>query len=112
MLGTLPLFPLLTTAAGATSGPARGASRLSEAQVLLGVLGVVILLLAGLAVLTVVRRMGRRTLGEASQPTGRIRRVPRSPWSEAGKRARPVDEEGNLPDDDEPRDKDDLEETH
>lgn len=103
MLGSLQLIPAAL--------PADAPSKLSQAQLLLAVIGIVIVLLGALAVLTLVRRLGRRTLAETTAKS-KVRRIPRSPWSEAGKRARPVDQHGNLPDDDEPRDKDDLEETH
>lgn len=91
-------------------------SKVGQARVLVAILGIVIILLAALAVLTLVRRLGRRATGDlplaGSSATSRPRRIPRSAWAEAGKRARPVDELGNLPDDDAPREKDDLEETH
>lgn len=103
MTGTPPLIPAFL----AQNDPAR----LGEARVLMAILGIVIVLLAALLLLTVIRRVGRPAT-DGPRTDGRSRRVPRSPWAEAGKRARPVDAQGNLPDDDEPRDRDDLEETH
>lgn len=81
----------------AQSGAAQPASRAFQAWVLLGVLTLVVVALAGLAILTLVRRLALRNLERSRLDAAKPKRIPRSAWVEAGRRATPIpaDAEGN-----------------
>lgn len=70
---------------------APASQRLSQAWLLAGVLVLLVAILGGLAVLTVVRRMALRDVNHRDRGVAKSKRVPRSAWSEAGRRAVPIE---------------------
>ncbi len=86
----------------AQSGAAPAANRALQAWVLLGVLTLVVVALAGLAILTIVRRLALRDLERSKLKAAGPRRIPRSAWVEAGRRATPIpaDAAGDINTDD------------
>jgi len=78
----------------AQSGAAPAANRALQAWILLGVLTLVVVALAGLAILTLVRRLALRDLERSRLNAAGPKRIPRSAWVEAGRRATPIPADG------------------
>jgi len=67
------------------------------------VLTLVVVALAGLAILTLVRRLALRNLERSKPDAPRSRRIPRSAWVEAGRRATPIPQGNEGPGDEDER---------
>lgn len=70
-------------------------SKLWQAGVLVGVLAITLVMLIGLAILTLLRRSTQRRLREERQRQQRAK-PPTSAWQEAGKRAEPWDHDPDV----------------
>ncbi|HVZ94698.1 MAG TPA: hypothetical protein VG797_09330 [Phycisphaerales bacterium] len=71
-------------------------SKHQELRAILMIVGVAVAGLVAMIVLTMVRFAARQRRKSVRTPAG----TALSPWEEAGRRAKPIDEEGNPPRDD------------